>query len=537
MLKILEMLIETEELPQALSESVQKSKTQRGASPPHRWWAVQPAILARLATYFAVTERQNPDEELLSELAQPSLSPHAQSEIRTQIRDAQWRWLWRQQENAGLNILNTEAPSSPDDPRILDPFAGSGSIPAEATRLGCQAYALDLNPLSFQILRAALEFPVVLGKPSNEFTGSSKDGRWNGLAGEVDFWARRVHALVDSRLVSLCPVAIAENSRQPTAYLWLHTTICEDCRAVYPARSTIAVQRTEGWTQVWVLEGAAHHYQVRLARIESMEDQDFRTVKCPACKRVTASARYHTPILVAVVFVKGTKLKIMAVSASEAAALAPWSDTHAARLEHLVAESIGPELSQDLPHSVYESAIRHGAKTYRDLFSRRQLLSALEHLQAIKDVEEEMQRARMGELHILAIRTYLAFLLGHIVERNSLACSWHHTPPYRVGHTFDRPGFIMPYLFAEQPASRFIESWCGSIQQNIRHSEASHRPTQVAFGSATRLPYADEYFDAIVTDPPFFDRIPYADLSEFYSVWERRLWSSAAIPDSDEALI
>src|ERR1017187_2282486 len=118
MLKILEMLIETEELPQALSESVQKSKTQRGASPPHRWWAVQPAILARLATYFAVTERQNPDEELLSELAQPSLSPHAQSEIRTQIRDAQWRWLWRQQENAGLNILNTEAPSSPDDPRI-----------------------------------------------------------------------------------------------------------------------------------------------------------------------------------------------------------------------------------------------------------------------------------------------------------------------------------------------------------------------------------------------------------------------------------
>jgi hypothetical protein len=143
----------------------------------------------------------------------------------------------------------------------------------------------------------------------------------------------------------------------------------------------------------------------------------------------------------------------------------------------------------------------------------------------------------MGELHILAIRTYLAFLLGHIVERNSLACSWHHTPPYRVGHTFDRPGFIMPYLFAEQPASRFIESWCGSIQQNIRHSEASHRPTQVAFGSATRLPYADEYFDAIVTDPPFFDRIPYADLSEFYSVWERRLWSSAAIPDSDEALI
>ena len=71
MLKIFEKLIETDELPQSLSESVQKSKSARATSPVHRWWAITPPILARVATYLAVTERQNPEEQLLSELANP----------------------------------------------------------------------------------------------------------------------------------------------------------------------------------------------------------------------------------------------------------------------------------------------------------------------------------------------------------------------------------------------------------------------------------------------------------------------------------
>src|SRR5579863_9623982 len=155
MLKIIDKLIETEALPDSLSESVQRSKSVRTISPMHRWWAVRSPILARIATYLAVTETQNPDENLLAELAELSMSSHALTEIRSQIRDTQWRWLWREQENADVQSGTEEAPSSPDDPRILDPFAGSGSIVAEATRIGCHAHALDLNPLSFQILQAS----------------------------------------------------------------------------------------------------------------------------------------------------------------------------------------------------------------------------------------------------------------------------------------------------------------------------------------------------------------------------------------------
>lgn len=292
MLKILEMLGETEELPQALSESVQKSKTQRSASPLHRWWAVQPAILARLATYFAVTERQNPDGELLSELAQPILSSQAESEVRTQIRDAQWRWLWRQQENAGLNVLDADVPFSPDDPRILDPFAGSGTIAAEATRLGCQAHALDLNPLSFQILRATLEFPAVFGKPSNEVGGSGADGHWNGLADEVVFWSRRVHATAQNRVTSLYPPTNGDSSRQPSAYLWLHTATCEHCGVTYPIRRRTVVQRAKGGMHVLVVEGDADHYQTRLEKTDHLQE-DQRNVPCPACNGANASTTFR----------------------------------------------------------------------------------------------------------------------------------------------------------------------------------------------------------------------------------------------------
>jgi 16S rRNA G966 N2-methylase RsmD len=525
MRKIIDKLIEAQALPNSLAEGVQRSKSVRSASPMHRWWAVRSPILARVATYLAVTERQNPDEKFLAELAELSMSPHAESEIRSQIRDTQWRWLWREQENADLQHGARETPSAPDDPRVLDPFAGSGSIVAEATRIGCYAHALDLNPLSFQILKASLVYPVEFGRRNDNFPGSSKDRRWAGLAEEVAYWAKRVHAIAENALSSLYPgLDSSEPGTTPSAYVWVHTAACAKCGALCPVERQVPARQTDRGLQRFRVEGDAEEYEVHLEISPKATLPKVRDASCPRCSAIVESKTYGGPILIAVAVGSGPSAQLVPVGSRTARAIAPWNSELADRLDGLLVGAIASDLLRNLPGKVYEAVARCGGRTFRDLFSPRQLLAGLEYFNAIRQIEGEMRTAGIADDHISSLLTYLAFLLGHLVERNSLGCTWRYSPTARACGTFDRPGFTTPRTFVEQVPHGSVSAWCNGVQQRIRYAEGLSRAADVRLGSATELPYADEYFDAIITDPPFYDRIPYQELSEFYWVWERTLF-------------
>src|ERR1035441_6270694 len=432
--------------------------------------------------------------------------------------------------------LDGQGPSGPDDPRVLDPFAGSGSIAAEATRLGCKVYALDLNPLSFHILKAALEYPVTLGKASNDSPGTSAADHWNGLADEIQFWAMRVRALATPRLALLYPSVDSKTKGSPSGYLWLQTTTCDACGASYPVRRRMAVSRMDDGTQVVSVEGDPNSYQVHVETVKEVDSQGTANAQCPKCRWATDSPKFGPPILIAVATGGGAKPQFLTATSATAEMMAPWQEAHAKRLAELLTGMIGSDLKKALPSSAYASPIRRGAESFADLFSQRQLLAGLEYCQAITEAEAEMRSRHMADDHVLAIRTYLAFLIGYLVDRNSLGCVWHHSPP-RVSNTFERPAFVSSPLFVEQPPHNLVESWCRGIQQQVRCAEALPRASQVALGSATQLPYSDEYFDAIVTDPPFFDRVQYAELSDFYGVWERSFWAKNTSATSNEAVI
>jgi len=169
------------------SEARRERSTSRGTpSSLHRWWARRSPVLARVAAYLALTESQTPKPEFLKALGKTSPNPDVLGTAHSHIRDTQWRWTWRENRyNLDEGIDKVEQLFSPEAPRVLDPFAGGGSIPAEAARLGCLAYAGDLNPVSYHILCASLDFPVSFLDPEPDVPGTSNNGTWAGLVDEL----------------------------------------------------------------------------------------------------------------------------------------------------------------------------------------------------------------------------------------------------------------------------------------------------------------------------------------------------------------
>lgn len=116
-------------------ESSREKSLRRGhIAAIHRWWARQTCALARVATYLAITEEQKPNPEFLASLGSVNPQAHTLADAWSRIRDASWGWALQESSQRGGGAPNEIA--APSSPRVLDPFAGGGSIPLEASRLG-----------------------------------------------------------------------------------------------------------------------------------------------------------------------------------------------------------------------------------------------------------------------------------------------------------------------------------------------------------------------------------------------------------------
>ena len=114
--------------------SREKSVRHGHLSTLHPWWSRRPNVLARVAGYLAITEEQQPQTELLTALGKVDVNPVALNEARSRVRDASWRW--HVEENLTRAAPISVSSMVPAAPKVLDPFAGAGSIPMEASRLG-----------------------------------------------------------------------------------------------------------------------------------------------------------------------------------------------------------------------------------------------------------------------------------------------------------------------------------------------------------------------------------------------------------------
>ncbi len=479
------------------------------------------------------------------------------------------------------DILDGLAPR----PRLLDMFAGGGAIPLEALRLGCESHALDLNPVAHIIQLATLVYPQQFGKPDPSVRGMTGEKNahgettWGGLAREVRYWGEWVRDQAHDEIGDLyapflrhggsftAPRQLAfdgmEGKRdkhlipdgylQPVTYFWTHTVRCKNpaCGAPVPlVRQTWLYKQKDRCVAMKAIpnhdEKRVHFLVVEATTPASLgfhpeEGSKAGNASCPLCGSVVDSAYVMSEGLA-----KRRGRQLMAVACVRPGArgkiFLPVDELpHRVLREDALEERIATfcrkanltipdeplDAARPSPNARGLSAVtRHGMERFHELFTNRQLLANLAFMSAIHDAERAMRRQGLREERIPALMTYLAFGVDHLADGNSLICSNNHSRSGGVRGTFSRQALPMVWDFVEtNPFHHGSGGWeVESIVEVIRILEETMpgMKGEVARGSATQLPWPDEMFDAVITDPPYYDNVPYANISDFFFVWLKR---------------
>ncbi len=582
-------------------ESAREKNVRKGhISAMHLWWARRPLVACRAAVYASLVPasqfvpnggndaqkkslgRANA-AKFVKNLCQFPGSPHAINEAQDHILKAHAAWLSKDQGKT-ITVGDIVAGRAPR-PRVLDMFAGGGAIPLEALRLGCDAYALDLNPVAHIVQTSTLVYPQKYGRPDPDARGMTgpKNAQgwttWGGLANEVRHFGKWLLNKAQSELSDLYPqvadptskvqdniaesqkvMAFAANPQQalerrtgcltPFAYLWTRTVKCKNpmCAATVPlvkqtwlrkkaARSTaLKIIAPKGTKQVR-FEVVSANSQAGLGFDPSIGSEGGNAT-CHFCGTVAddqyvqeqgQAKRIGFQLMAVACTSPGARGKTY-ISGNVVAALLPDESAIEKRIQELSArtgltvpdEPINP--TRPSPNARGLTAVtRHGLHTFGDLFTSRQRLFLLTIACTIRQQPwaEQLQDAERAK----AISTYMAGLLDKTADYGTSLCRWI-SQTEAVAGTFARHALPMLWDFAE--ISPFGDA--GSNAYSILESQADAiesvsnitRAATVQRGSATAFPEGWRGFDAVITDPPYYDNVPYADVSDFFYVWQKR---------------
>jgi hypothetical protein len=465
--------------------------------------------LARIATYLALTQEQVSDE-FLSGLAEVQPPETIISDARHRLRDTAWQWEWQKAAQLTPNA-DARPPNNPLSLKVLDPFAGGGSIPHEAARLGCESYAGDLNPLAHLILQCSLEFPARLIAATNG-AGSSADGKWAGLVEELRFWMEKANSIVAPRLDSIFPASLRHNGT-PDAYFSFYVGCCPHCGDALPVHDIVQLRAGK---DPLALQLERHENKFVSVLVQGRARQMARRVVCSQCGTESAPSDVFGPSPREICAGIRVGREYHVVSDTDAVALVPWSSEQEDRLNELLGQRFARYLTSPLPESSYKLVQKVGLQRFSDLFCKRQLLSALEYVAAVK-AAIHLARERLSPEAASAISSYLALFVGQIVNRNSRLCRWNANRQAQTSSIVSHSAQFPRVLIECNPAG-LAQTWLDRVTRVIGEVARVPPAKQTYAGSAIQIPFENEFFDAVVTDPPYYDRVPYSELADFFWV-------------------
>jgi putative DNA methylase len=546
------------------AESSREKSIRKGhISTLHLWWARRPLVACRAAVYGALIPAPHSAEERQEEsrfVAALCKYP-GKRELIEKAREK-------------ITLAHAERTGELGVPKVLDMFAGGGAIPLEALRLGCEAYAMDLNPVAHIIQLCTLVYPQKYGKPDGAEKGCSGDGTWAGLAKEVEHWGNRLLARVREQLSDVYPTIpdpfakpevdsngnlwpehagkTASGRLVPTAYLWTRTVKCKNpaCEAVVPlVRQTWLCKKPSRYVALkMVVPQGKKRVHFEVVEAPSSEGLGFDptlgseggNATCPFCTTVAddtyvreqGMAKLVEAQLMAVVCVRPGERGKVYLAANHNDECVPKEVALKERLAALC-ERTGLTVPDEPINPIRPSpwtrgasgVTRHGLMKWGDLFITRQALCLLTYSAAVHGFEAEARDAGYSADQTKALATYLAVLVDRQADYNSTICRWHSGREV-IGNTFGRQALPMVWDYCElAPFGDASGSPEGALEWIVRVIETQARsgsPATVLRGSAINLPWDTATFDAVVTDPPYYDNIPYADISDFFYVWLRR---------------
>ena len=601
--KLIEVALPLEAINKASGK--EKSIRHGHPSTLHLWWARRPLAAARAVIFSQMVDDPSayPDlfpTEFLQKKERGRLfkiienlvqwENTTKDEVLQEARDAIWD-SWRRACSENANHPNAKELFDRNVlPAFHDPFAGGGAIPLEAHRLGLESYATDLNPVAVTINKAMIEIPprFACRAPVNPgWQKLSSDEKamthWEGaqgLAYDVRYYGQWIRDEACKRIGSLYPKIeitpdLAKNRPDLTKYVgqklpvisWLWTRTVNSPNPAFadvavPLASTFILSSKSGKEAYVepVIENGGYRFEVRVGKPNSPNDAKQGT---SAGKRAAFKCLMSgVPVTYEYIRKEGQAghigERLMAIVAEGDRGRVYLSPTK----EHeATAYSMQPEWIPETPlHGKCRVNVsNYGLDTYGDLFTTRQLVALTTFSNLVGEARERVFHdavlAGMPEngeplvnggsgarAYSDAVAVYLAFAVDKMTDRNSSVCGWDSSRDSIRG-VFGRQAIPMVWDFAE---SNSVGDSAGSFLNAIDQSyRVLFELPALVEGSSRQSDAATQSVSSgkvVSTDPPYYDNIGYADLSDFFYTWMRRalrpvfpeLFSTMAVPKAEE---
>lgn len=518
------------------AESAREKSIRHGhPSTLHLWWARRPLAAARAVIWASLVDDPS---------AHPDLFPT--EELQKKERERLFGILsrlvvWENSNNQEvIDEAKTEIMRSTgaNPPALLDPFAGGGTIPLEAQRLGLEAHAHDLNPVAVMINKAMIEtaphfFDVQPINPESNRLGRAfgfKGGA--GLAEDVKYYGEYVKKEAEYRIGKYYTKAklldeMGSGEATPVAWLWTRTVKCPNpaCGCEMPLIKSFELSKKNGGTY---LEPTIFNKTIKYKIVEGTTKRkgtiNRKGAKCLLCgspvdlnyirdcgKNGTMGYQLLT------VIAEGNRKKIF-----------------------LPAECDQSELSISRPDEYPDTEIAYypgctncriyGMVRFSDLMTNRQLLAVNTFSDIVCDITTKINDdarsigVTLNKGYAEAIKLFLAFGVDRMASRLTKSCLWNTTAE-TIEQPFGRQAIPMVWTFPETNVfSNSSGGWTSSLEWIPSVLQNLYCESKAGFvQQCDAMNYISNSCMMVSTDPPYYSNVPYADLSDFFYIWLRKM--------------
>lgn len=547
----------------AINEASAREKSIRQGHPStlHLWWARRPLATARAVIFASLVDDPSSHPELFP-------TEKEQNAERTRLFNIIQKLVeWNNSDNKTvLDAAMIEIKKyNNNEITLLDPFSGGGSIPIEAQRLGIKAIANDLNPVAITIEKAIIEIPSIFkdNNPINPRSNTMSKKNWysgaEGLSEDITYYGNKLKELAVEELGYLYPDYEEGMNRKVIAWSWCRKTTCNNpaCQCEIPLYKSCYFTNRKGKECYAkpVYEGNKVSFVITEGNPEMEGTITTKGAICPKCGQIT-------PIQTIIESSKNKKLGTVPmgiiVDGNPGRMYCNIPESHKEILDQKIPDDAPHGEMVDNPRDIHTK--RFGLTDFNMLFTGRQMImltKLIELIDKIKDVvyndalkigmnDDDTPLYKYGKgarAYSEAIAVYLTIIVDKLVDYHSMMCTWHKSKEL-IRNTFGRQAILMSWDFVE--ANPFSNS-TGCISNAIEW--VSKTISKIVINNEG---YAYQHnsmdFDETIknvmisTDPPYYDNIAYADLSDYFYIWMRKslkniypdIFSTMLVPKKDE---
>ena len=504
----------------------------------HIWWARRPWGACRAVELAALLpdpmDALCPEEfvELASKIMKSLRYKIREEEIRQDLKKALLHFVgeiaeWNERSmslylSTAQNLIKAAYPEN--KPILLDSFSGNGAIPGEALRLGCESIAIDLNPVAILILKSILEYVPKYGDTIVELF---QEGSCF-----IEEEAR-------NKMARYYPL---KNGKEPIAWLWARTVTCEGpgCGATIPliSQTTIAKGKQKTWVEIKG-DKATKEVSVKLKHGKTIPNNLIKTAGggaavCPVCGFTTPKAsvkkqgkekrmgQYLFGVAVPVGDRQGKEYYEIMEQDRRAYILAKFE------WDKLVHDDKTNDINEKYPYHDPRAftAGLYGITKWGDLFSERQKLYFHNMADILKQYHKKLIENKTDLRLTNATITLLALAISNSVHYSTNMSTWleeHMISAFITGNAI-----AMRWDWAE--GNPLVKGYVGGLDYAFTQAQGAivaalnlgNNSANVLQGDAKNIAFPDDSVDMFFTDPPYYDVVPYADLSDLCYVWLKR---------------